>query len=314
MIEARRLCRSFGTIEAIRDVTLTVKSGEIAGVLGPNGAGKTTLLRLLTGILRPDSGSIEIGGVELADNPAVVKQRIGYLPESAPVYGELNTAEYLEFLAGGHGLSGTDKRLAIERVSEECGLTDALYRPLGLLSKGYRQRAALAGALVHAPDFLILDEPTTGLDPLQIGDIRELIQELGEKRTVLLSTHILQEAEALCSRVTILSRGRIAAEGSPAEISSLKSGERRYRVRGKGIAPEELRSRAVQISGFVRCDALRECEGGSEIELAVHNSASDGSEIFEWAVDEGLQLLAFHPLQASLEEVFMDALSEKEET
>jgi ABC-2 type transport system ATP-binding protein len=311
MIEARSLSRSFGSIEAVREVDVTVHAGEIAGLLGPNGAGKSTVLRMLTGVLRPGGGRVRIGGSDLWADPPAAKRRIGYLPESAPVYGELNAAEYLEFLAGARGLSGNETAGAIERVSGECGIGEALYRPLMYLSKGYRQRTALAGALVHAPEILILDEPTTGLDPRQMHEIRELIRRIGEERTVLLSTHILQEAESLCSRVMILSKGSIVAQGVPGESDSGGT-ERRYRIGVKNSEPAELEGRFRNMPGFIRTEEVRGIRGGHEAEVVAESGeeGADGSEIFSWACAEGLRLLYFYPVKASLEQMFLQALRE----
>jgi ABC-2 type transport system ATP-binding protein len=311
MIEVRELSRSYGEVRAVRNVSFTVERGEIAGLLGPNGAGKTTMLRLLTGVLRPDGGTIRVAGTLLSDDPKAVKRRIGYLPENAPVYGELNVAEYLDFLAGVRGLTGSVKLRAIERVCEECGVADAYRRPLGLLSKGYRQRAALAGALVHEPEILILDEPTTGLDPRQIHEIRELIRRLGAERTILLSTHILQEAEALCSNVLIVRRGELAARGAPGEITAAAENGNCYRVAVKDLDPVQLREKLASLNGYQPAAPARRCRGGSEAELCSEESDADGSRIFSWAVEEGLHLLWFYPVRASLEQIFLEVTEEE---
>jgi ABC-2 type transport system ATP-binding protein len=307
MIEARMLSRSYSGVPAVRGVDFEVHGGEIVGLLGPNGAGKSTVLRMLTGILRPDSGRIRYNGEELAESMPAIKARIGYLPESAPVYGELTTAEYLDFLAGGRGLEGKRRRSAIEAVCEECALTDAVYRPMAKLSKGYRQRAALAGALVHDPEFLILDEPTTGLDPEQIAETRELIRRLGRDRTVLLSTHILQEAEALCSRVYIMSAGLIAAEGRPGALTGAGEGAVRFLVTVKDAAPEALRAELPGIQGFRGLERIYadESASGSTAVVVCEAADGDGSAIFGWAVARGYRLSALYPLRTSLEEQYL---------
>ena len=232
--------KSYADFHAVKGVSFSVARGEIVGLLGPNGAGKTTILRILTAYHFPSSGRVEIDDLELLAYPEEIKNKIGYLPENAPVYSELTVAEYLEFQAGVRMDSAKERRAGIARAVKSCGLEEEYNRPISELSKGYRQRVGLAQAIVHDPEILILDEPTSGLDPNQIQEIRELIRSLGKKKTIILSTHIMQEVEAVCDRVLILNKGLIAAEGDTKSIGSELKGDDCFFVRFNSISPEQL--------------------------------------------------------------------------
>jgi len=207
-LSVRGLCRYFGTRVAVHEINLELKRGDVLGLLGPNGAGKTTLMRMLTGNLAPSAGSVEICGIDLLGNPSEAKARMGYLPEIPPLYRELTVNEYLEFAARLHRVSNARIRFMVNRVIHRCGLNDTGKRLIGSLSKGYQQRVGIAQAIIHDPDIIILDEPTVGLDPNQMREIRDLIRELGAERSVIFSTHILSEVESVCDRVQIMHEGR----------------------------------------------------------------------------------------------------------
>jgi ABC-2 type transport system ATP-binding protein len=219
-IEIDQLSKSYGRIQALSRVRFQVEPGEVIGLLGPNGAGKTTLMKILTGYLEPDAGEVRIHGIDMVADPIAAQRRIGYLPESAPVYGEMLVQEYLEMMAALRGVPVDRRRKRMIDVIRATGLTDRVVQPISTLSKGYRQRVGIAQAIIHEPDILILDEPTTGLDPAQIVEIRDLIQELAKKSTVLLSTHILSEVEATCERVLVIMQGELRAD---AKLSKLRS-------------------------------------------------------------------------------------------
>jgi len=204
--------KRFGEQRALKGVTLRLEKGEVVGLLGPNGAGKSTLMRLVTGYLPPTSGRIEVCGFDVMDEPLETKRRVGYLPEHNPLHEEMYVREYLRFVAGVHGVANRNER--VDSVLAEVGLTPEVHKQIGQLSKGYRQRVGLAQALIHDPEVLILDEPTSGLDPNQLVDIRALIRRLGQDRTVILSTHIMQEVEAMCDRVVLIRLGEIVADAS----------------------------------------------------------------------------------------------------
>jgi len=209
-VEVQHLTRIYGEQKAVNDISFTVGNGQIVGFLGPNGAGKSTTMKIITGYLKPDAGFTVVGGVHVQQNPLEAKKKIGYLPEANPLYYDMFVREYLEFVAEVHGVANRKKRIA--DIIETIGLAAESRKHIGQLSKGYKQRVGLAAALIHDPEVLILDEPTTGLDPNQIIEIRELIRTLGQNKTVLFSSHILQEVEALCNRVIIIHKGRLAAD------------------------------------------------------------------------------------------------------
>ncbi|MDR0291172.1 MAG: ATP-binding cassette domain-containing protein, partial [Treponema sp.] len=219
MIEVRNLTKNYGKVEAVRNVSFSVDSDQVLGFLGPNGAGKTTIMKILTGYHFPSGGTALVDGIQVDEDPVEVKKRIGYLPENVPLYGDLTVDEYLAFVAEARLIPASGRNKAIDSCLEACGLSAYRGRKIETLSKGYRQRTGLAQAILHDPAILILDEPTNGLDPNQIIEIRSLIKELGRRKTVILSSHILQEIEAICSQIMIINEGKIAAQGTPEEIA-----------------------------------------------------------------------------------------------
>ena len=238
MIEVQELSRRYGDFTAVDRVSFAVDEGEIVGILGPNGAGKTTTIRMITGFLPPTGGRVTVNGKDLFHEPRRARRDIGYLPENVALYPEMRVEEYLAYRARLEGLGRGDARQAIGDAIERSLLDDVREQIIGTLSKGYRQRVALAAAILHRPRVLVLDEPTVGLDPRQIIAIRELIRDLGTRRTLLLSTHILPEVELLCDRVLIIDRGRIVAHGTPAELAERARGRRSLRVELRDAGPE----------------------------------------------------------------------------
>ena len=222
-IDVSQLTRMYGEQKAVDDISFNLNKGEIVGFLGPNGAGKSTTMKIITGYLKPDKGSAVVGGINVQDDPLAAKRKIGYLPEANPLYYDMYVQEYLDFVADVHAIKG--KREKIGSIIDTVGLTPEKRKRTGQLSKGYKQRVGLAAALIHDPEVLVLDEPTTGLDPNQIIEIRELIRNLGKNKTVLFSTHILQEVEALCDRVIIINKGRIVADSTLADLKTNGNGQ-----------------------------------------------------------------------------------------
>ncbi|MDH5298372.1 MAG: ABC transporter ATP-binding protein, partial [Desulfobulbaceae bacterium] len=220
MIEVNALQKNYGEVEALRSISFSVRPGEIIGLLGPNGAGKTTLMKILTGYLQPSAGSAIVGGLEVMENTRAVQRCIGYLPENAPLYPELTVQSYLKMIADLRGIPREEQQCRLSAAVRAVGLEERLARPIGTLSKGYRQRVGLAQAILHQPKLLILDEPTNGLDPTQIVEVRHLIQKLAHQATVLISTHILSEVEATCDRAIILMDGEIKADARLSELSA----------------------------------------------------------------------------------------------
>jgi ABC-2 type transport system ATP-binding protein len=220
MIKIQNLSKSFKGKLAVDDLSLEVGQGEVLGFLGPNGAGKSTTMRMITGFIPPTSGSISVCGFDVLTDPIEAKRKIGYLPESAPSYQDMTVLSFLRFAADIRGLSGVARQNAVERVIELCQLQQVLRQTIDTLSKGFRQRTCLAQSLIHDPEVLILDEPTDGLDPNQKHDMRELIREMGRTKSIIISTHVLEEVEAVCSRAVIIAYGRIVAQGTPDEFKS----------------------------------------------------------------------------------------------
>ncbi len=318
MISASELRKSYGRTMAVRGVSFEAERGSVLGLLGPNGAGKTSIMKVLTGFHYPDSGTALVCGIDVTEDPVAVKAKVGYLPESAPLYPDLTPAEYLDFAAEARGLAGAARSSAIERAVESCGLAPVFRRPVEELSKGYRQRLGLAQAILHDPEVLILDEPTTGLDPNQILEIRALIREIGREKTVLLSTHVLQEVEAVCSRVVILNEGLVAAMGAPSEIGEALKGEERLRVRLRPRAGALDAARAAALAaglagirGLRALDDPRLAEDGScALELGPPAGGEPGALVFDWAVENGLVLLELERRRLSLEEIFVKLTAE----
>jgi ABC-2 type transport system ATP-binding protein len=315
VIQAVELRKSYGATEAVRGVSFEVKPGEILGLLGPNGAGKTSIMKVLTGYHFPDGGRALVQGLDVTENQLEVKRLVGYLPESAPLYPDQNPEEYLSFVADSRGLAGAARKTALDRAVEACGLASVWRKPVEELSKGYRQRLCLAQAILHDPEILILDEPTTGLDPNQILEIRALIRELGREKTVILSTHILQEVEAVCSRVVILNEGLVAAQGRPDEIGEALKGEERLslRLRSRGARPslESLTRELGTIAG-IRAVSSTEEEGDSAFraEIVAQAGGEPGETVFDWAVAKGFVILEMTRRRLSLEEIFVKLTQE----
>jgi len=302
LIQVQNLVKSFDERRVVDDVSFEIARGEIVGFLGPNGAGKTTTMRMLTTYLSPDAGDASIDGESVRDNPIAVRRKIGYLPESAPLYPEMTIEPYLDYVGQIRGLERSARRQKIGQMVEQCGLTDVLDREIGQLSKGYRQRVGLAATLLHDPDLLILDEPTSGLDPNQIVEIRGLIKRIAEKKTIILSTHILPEVEATCGRMIIIAFGKIVADGSAATLLAAKSGGGVFTVGVKGDAAKarSLLQAAPFVSGL---EPLPSTGGAARFEIATRGEGG-GDRIFEYAVQKGMVLSELTARRESLEDVF----------
>jgi ABC-2 type transport system ATP-binding protein len=309
MIEVSQLTKDYGTIVAVRDVSFSVGKGEIVGFLGPNGAGKSTTLRVLAGFLGATSGRVSIAGHDIAAAPLAARRCIGYMPESAPLYPELRVSEYLLFRARLKDVPRSKQRAAIGGAMERAGVAHMASTVIGHLSKGYRQRVALADALVADPPLLILDEPTAGLDPNQIREVRALVKEMGSDRTVLLSTHILSEVEATCERALVIDRGRLVAEGTLAELRARqKSSALRVRVRDPEAAAERVISgiSALSVISVSSTDAAPERR---TLRLALSNDADQDAAteaVVQALTRAGIGIQVLVPELASLEQVFSE--------
>ncbi len=302
MIEAFDLTRRFGEFTAVDGVSFTIPDGEIVGLLGPNGAGKTTMIRMITGFLPPTSGRVTLGGRDLFGEDVTVRRQLGYLPENVALYPEMRVEEYLAWRGRLAGMERAAIRRRLPEVLAGCLLGDVRRQVIGTLSKGYRQRVGLAGAILHEPRVLVLDEPTVGLDPRQIVAIRELIRELGRDRTLLLSTHILPEVDLLCRRVMIVDRGRIVAEGSPAELRERGQGSVAVRVELESEAAGAAEALA-RLPGVEQVRA--EADDPRRFVLACARGADPRAEVFRLAAASGWTLVGLAASRASLEDVFV---------
>ena len=303
-IAARGLTRNFGNYTAVDHIDLELKRGEVLGFLGPNGAGKTTTMQMLTGNLAPSGGAISICGIDLLDQPAAAKAKIGYLPETPPLYRELNVNEYLLLAAKLHRVPKAARREAIEVAKQRCGLSEVGKKLIGTLSKGFQQRVGIAQAIVHDPDVVILDEPTIGLDPNQIREIRSLIRELGGKHSVILSTHILPEVEALCDRVQILHHGSLVYGDTIGALKEFHSG----RTVLLGLRRPPAREVLAAVPGIAQVETLSTTM--FRLQFAAGEDPTD--QLARGAVENGWGLYQLAPAQTSLEDVFVN-LTQREE-
>jgi ABC-2 type transport system ATP-binding protein len=300
MIQVSHLTKMYGPRTAVNDLSFEVQKGEIVGFLGPNGAGKSTTMKILTGFMPATSGKATIAGHDVFENPIEVKRNVGFLPENPPVYPEMQVDDYLDFTARLHGVAGADAAKAVKMAIDKTGLGDVRKRLIGNLSKGYRQRVGLAQALAHNPQVLILDEPTVGLDPKQIIDIRELIKGLAGDHTVILSSHILPEVTATCQRIIVISKGHIVAEDTIDRLTTRMSKGLIYSLNVKNAA-----------SGGI--EAIRQIQGvkgvttaGAKITIEISSGTDEiRDRIVETAVKQGMGVLEFSAERVSLEEVFL---------
>lgn len=298
-LSASALTRKYGNNVAVSDVSLKLKKGEIIGLLGPNGAGKSTTMKMITGNLAPTEGSISVCGIDLIDDPILAKAKIGYLPEIPPVYKELRVNEYLKLVARLHKVKPKRIRLAIENAKEKTGLSEMSQRLIGSLSKGFQQRVGIAQAIIHEPEVVILDEPTVGLDPNQIIEIRSLIKDLGEHHSVILSTHILPEVEAICDSVQILHKGKVVFDDEIEGLRQFRSGKSIQVSFRNSPSQEMLESRLTN----VKVSPVRE----SVFRLSGLNTDDDPTDkLVQLSVDENWGLTELVGAQASVEEVFVE--------
>ena len=304
MIEVRGLTKHFGKTRAVDAVTFDVHAGQVLGFLGPNGAGKTTTMRIITCYLQPTAGSVLVDGLDVTQDAVEVRRRIGYLPESAPLYHDMNVFDYLQYITEIRKIPSGKRRAAIRRAVESCALGEVLNKNVGQLSSGFRQRVGLAQAIIHDPEILILDEPTRGLDPNQIVEIRAMIRELGREKTVIFSTHILQEVQAVCDRVMIIDKGKMVFDGSKEEMAyGLAGKERVYlELRGNGNACEQLKT----IEHVEQVHVLSEQDGMLHLRVEAARGSDVRDKIFAQAVEQGWTLLEMRRDNTSLEEVFRE--------
>lgn len=294
-IEIKSITKLYDQQKALDNVSFSVPSGKITGFLGPNGAGKSTLMKIITCFLPPTTGEAWVEGVSIYEDPLQIKKMIGYLPEHNPLYLDMYVKEFLRFAAGLHGLSAIEQK--VKKVIEMTGLEIEQNKKIGSLSKGYRQRVGLAQALIHDPKVLILDEPTSGLDPVQIQEIRRLIKQLGEEKTVILSTHIMQEVEALCDHVVIINRGKIVADNDVSELKKIQKGREVVMIElDKKVKKQELEA----LSSVASVEVMP----GQKWRITVKKDADFRKELFEWTMKNGLTVISLQSVSGSMEELF----------
>lgn len=309
MIHTEGLTKYFGTQCAVDQIDLDIPKGEITGLLGPNGAGKTTTLRMLTGFLRPSSGLIKIKDYNLNDNPLEIKKLMGYLPESAPLYHEMLVFDYLNYVADIRNIENGKKSSRIKQLANLCGINEVMHKTINELSKGYKQRVGLAHAMMDDPEILILDEPTSGLDPNQIVEIRDIVRQIGKEKTIILSTHILSEAEATCDRVVIINEGKIAADEN---IETLKDKSKDFliSISLKYAEPDDARGEFETVEGVDEIIENREEEGITKFTLRCGSDIDPREVIYNKIKGKDWVLMEFHHEIQTLEKVFRDITRE----
>jgi ABC-2 type transport system ATP-binding protein len=306
VIKVENLTKAFGPKLAVNDVSFQVERGEVLGFLGPNGAGKSTTMRMVTGFIPPTSGRITVGGHDVVQDPIAAKRLIGYLPENAPGYADMTVHGFLNFAAELRGMRGDARKRAVNRAVELCFLENVLYQTIDTLSKGYKHRTCLAQSLIHDPEVLILDEPTDGLDPNQKHEVRGLIRRMGANKVIVFSTHILEEVEETCSRVIIIDRGRIVANGTPAELKARSTRAGAVYLRARGTAGDTLFERLAQVPGAARVEIISETEAAVIARVYPEPAAVTTltRSVAEAAARDGWQLDEIHTEEGKLDEVF----------
>ena len=305
MIEVTHVERQFGTFRAVDDISFSIPTGQIVGLLGPNGAGKTTTMRMITGFLKPTAGSITIDGIDITKDPVSAKQKIGYMPESAPLYSDMIVDDYLRYVAA---VQGVDADTKVAELCAVCGLKEVMHKNISDLSRGYRQRVGLAHALMNDPEILILDEPTSGLDPNQVEDVRDLIKEIGKTRTVIVSTHILSEVEMICGRVIIIAKGKLVADSPTDKLRETYGQSATISLEVAGTSEAELKEALASVSG-VASVSVEKCASDAESgHLCASVTAKDGQEIrsalAKTVISKGWDLFELSIEKNSLEDVF----------
>ncbi|MCH7574297.1 MAG: ATP-binding cassette domain-containing protein [Candidatus Marinimicrobia bacterium] len=303
MIHVENLTKDYGEIKAVKGINFTVNDGEILGFLGPNGAGKSTTLRIMTTFLAPTSGTVTLDGYSIHEHPTEVRRRIGYLPELNPLYGDMVVHDLLKFVAGVRGITGKAFKSALGRVMGVCGIGEVMHRTVRELSKGYKQRVGLAMAIIHDPEILILDEPSAGLDPNQIVEIRQLIKDLGKEKTVILSSHILQEVQAVADRMIILNNGEVVADGTNAELMASFQGKAQLIMEVKNASAASIKALPQKIPD-ISIQGQSAHGNVRRVQLEYPTGHDLREQVFKYAVESGWTILEMSRQQAQLEDVF----------
>ncbi len=305
MINIKNLTKYYGDVRAVDDVTVEIRRGEILGLLGPNGAGKTTIMRILTGYLKPTDGTIMVKDFDVLEDGIEIKKNIGYLPESAPIYPDMLTYEYLQYVASIRRIPGGNQLDRIEELSDLCGLDDVMHKPVKELSRGYKQRVGLAHAMMSDPEILVLDEPTAGLDPNQIVQIRSIIREMGREKTVIFSTHILSEAEATCDRIVIINKGSIVADGTPSTLGKTALQSQLIRMTFAGAGFGEIADVISAVEGVNSVeDETSKAESQNSVSVVAACDGDRRADIYRAVKQRNWILLELSRERQSLEDTF----------
>ncbi|MEM7148091.1 MAG: ATP-binding cassette domain-containing protein [Verrucomicrobiota bacterium] len=308
MIEVKNLTKIFGSKVAVDDISFRVEKGEVLGFLGPNGAGKSTTMRMVTGYLPPTEGTVTIEGNDIVDAELAAKRKIGYLPENAPLYNDMSVEDFLGFCAEVRGMAGAEKSKAVDGALDTCFLQPVRQQSIDTLSKGYRHRTCFAQSIIHDPDVLILDEPTDGLDPNQKHEVRSLIRRMGEKKVIVFSTHILEEVEAACTRAIVIDRGKVVADGTPAELKAKSTAAGQVRVKVTGLAGTGIRKELEKLSEVKSVAAIDSSDNGFT-GLVAATKAGHGEvskAVYRMCVDRNLVLEELSPEEGRLDDVFRE--------
>jgi len=315
MVEIKQLCKNFGPLIAVDDVSFRVNKGEVLGFLGPNGAGKSTTMKMITGFLTPTNGAVTVDGYDIVQQPLEVKRRIGYLPEGAPAYPDMTPANFLDFIAKVRGLRGQDKRRQIDDTVKRVNLESVLHQSIDTLSKGFKRRVGLAQAILHDPEVLILDEPTDGLDPNQKHEVRTLIKNMAKEKVIILSTHILEEVNAVCSRAIIIADGKIVADGTPAELEAKSQHHNAVTISLQASADKaaKLRESLLNLPGVDKLESL--AEDGENLSYQIFPKAQRSiiGEISQLAHEQQWTFTELHVDKGHLDEVFRTITTNKTE-
>ena len=310
MIQVKNLTKYYSDLCAVDQISLDIQQKEILGLLGPNGAGKTTTMRMLTGFLQPTAGSIHVKDYSIDEHPLEIKKILGYLPESAPLYHDMLVFDYLNYVADIRGIGKDRKMKRIRKLADLCGINEVMHQPIDVLSKGYKPRVGLAHAMMNDPEILVLDEPTSGLDPNQIVEIRQIIKQIGKEKTIILSTHILSEAEATCDRVVIINQGKIVADGSTESLKESAVDKKDIHLSLQNASFKSVESLLSAIDGITGVTWIEETDNQLDVRLGCRSSIDPRAAIYENIKQTDWVLLDFHQKAQTLETIFRELTRE----